>query len=86
MYLEVKLTSNKQASIVMIGTNGTQGHLNFLSAFGIVFLRTITPIETRTKANNVPILHNFIISCRGKSPAMIATIHPAIIVQSVGAL
>ena len=44
-----------------MGKNGTHGHLNFLSTFGIVFLSTITPTETRMKPNNVPILHNCII-------------------------
>lgn len=75
-----------QASEVRIGRNGTHGHLNFLSTFGIVFLSTITPIETRTKANNVPILHNFIIACNGKKPAISAAKTPVISVQRVGVL
>src|SRR6185436_15891857 len=38
------------------GTKGTRGVLNSLTIFGSFFLKIITEIHTRTKANNVPIL------------------------------
>jgi hypothetical protein len=39
-----------------IGNTGTKGTLKPLSASGLVFRITITPMQTRENANNVPIL------------------------------
>src|SRR5947207_5100209 len=47
---------NKQVPIPRIGTTGTNGVLKALGASGIFFLRINTPIQTRIKANKVPIL------------------------------
>ena len=51
-----KTIINKQVPIPRIGTTGTNGVLNALGASGILFLNISTPIQTRIKANNVPIL------------------------------
>lgn len=46
----------KQMITPTIGNTGTNGTLNPLSASGLVFLITITPMHTSAKANKVPIL------------------------------
>src|SRR4029078_10040450 len=51
-----KTIMNKQVPIPSIGTTGTKGVLNALGASGIFFLSTNTPMQTRIKANKVPIL------------------------------
>ena len=45
-----------QTKIPRIGTSGTSGVLNGRGASGIVLRITIIPIQTKTKANKVPIL------------------------------
>lgn len=47
---------NKQVRTPKIGTNGTHGVLKALGASGWVLRMTNTPIQTRIKANKVPIL------------------------------
>jgi hypothetical protein len=47
---------NKQVRIPSIGTNGTMGVLNALGISGIFLRITQIPIQTRMKANKVPIL------------------------------
>src|SRR5215467_9172216 len=51
-----KTIINKQVATPSIGTTGTKGVLNARGASGIFFLITSTPIQTRIKANKVPIL------------------------------
>ena len=51
-----KTIINKQVPIPSTGTTGTKGVLNALGASGILFRNTSTPIQTRIKANKVPIL------------------------------
>jgi hypothetical protein len=46
----------RQVIIPRIGTSGTRGVLKALGASGIFDLMIITPIQTRMKANKVPIL------------------------------
>jgi hypothetical protein len=46
----------KQVIIPNIGTSGTNGVLKDLGASGIDFRITITPVQTKIKANSVPIL------------------------------
>ena len=46
----------KHTNIPKIGTKGTKGVLNSRFISGFVFLKTITEIQTKMKANKVPIL------------------------------
>ncbi len=48
--------SSSETAAAAMGTAGTHGVRNGRSRFGCVRRSTITPIETTTKANNVPIL------------------------------
>ena len=47
---------NKQVATPNMGTRGTRGVLNLRGASGIFFRITNTPMQTRIKANNVPML------------------------------
>lgn len=47
---------NKQVAIPKIGTTGTKGVLKALGASGIFFRITKTPMQTKMKANSVPML------------------------------
>ena len=47
---------NRQVKIPRIGTKGTKGVLNDLGISGIFLRITQIPIQTRMKANKVPIL------------------------------
>ena len=59
--------------IPAIGTKGTRGVLNVLGASGIFLRITITPIQTNTKANKVPILTICPKSLTGTKPAKMLT-------------
>src|SRR4030042_2613441 len=74
----------KQKPTVISGVKGTPGVLNFLSTSGRVFLKMITPMETRTKANRVPMLQRSMIIVNGKRPGISAVTDPVIQVQICG--
>src|SRR4030042_2517866 len=76
----------KQKPTVVSGVKGTPGVLNFLSTSGRVFLKTTTPMETRTKANRVPMLQRSMIIDNGKRPAIAAVTIPVTQVQMWGVL
>src|SRR5690606_203935 len=60
---------SKQTITPKIGRNGTKGVLKGRSNSGFVLRRTNTPIQTRVKANNVPILTIWPRSETGTKPA-----------------
>lgn len=76
----------KQIEAPRIGTTGTHGVLNGLSMSGLVFLRTITLIQTIIKASNVPIETSSPRMLIGRMPAMIMAIVPVIMVLIYGVL
>ena len=70
-----------QTNTPKIGINGTNGTLNGLGVFGLVFLIMITPTDTKIKANKVPILHKSVSIVRFKNKAGTATTNPVKIVE-----
>ena len=76
----------KQKTAAIIGTQGTHGTLNERGRLGWVFRNTITPIETKTKAERVPMLTSSATVLIGVMPAIMATVIPVIQVLRKGVL
>src|SRR5262249_1566313 len=67
-------------------TSQTKGVLKRRGRLGSRTRRTKTPIDTITKASNVPILQRSPAAPTGRTPPKIATITPVTIVTSHGVL
>src|SRR5579864_8064822 len=68
------------------GNHGTSGTLKTRLRSGWVRRRMITPNETSTKANKVPMLERSAASLIAKMPAGMPTANPAIQVDQCGVL
>ena len=69
---------NTHATTARIGTSGTAGVRNARGRSGSVRRSTMTPIDTSTKANRVPILTMSARVVRGTKVAIRASIAPVI--------
>src|SRR3982751_5187166 len=72
------------ATIEMIGVKGTPGTRNGRGRSGSVRLRKITPADTSTNANNVPIFVRSTTSAMFANAANVATKSPVRIVPTYG--
>src|SRR5688500_9773896 len=74
----------RQARIEMIGVSGTHGTRNGRGRSGSVFRRKITPADTNTNANSVPMFVRSTTSAMFANPANVATKRPVRIVPTYG--
>src|SRR5579884_1495268 len=78
--------SPTQSTTEMMGNNGTKGTLNARLRSGWFLRRNITPSETRTKANKVPMFERSAAWPIATNPAGKPTTKPAIHVDQCGVL
>src|SRR5687768_13266106 len=74
----------RQARIEMIGVYGTPGTLNGRGRSGSVRRRKITPADTNTNANRVPMFVRSTTSAMFANAANVATKSPVMIVPTYG--
>src|SRR5579871_1622811 len=75
-----------QRMIEIKGNHGTSGTLKTRGRSGCVLRKMITPSDTKTKANNVPMLERSAASLMAKIPDGMPTASPAIQVDQCGVL